>query len=391
MKTLKDIQSTLKSRFRRSKFEWLEQYVDEQAFAPLDYKLGVPTQRDASFDIGELESWIHEWKALNIEGVEVIWRTVHWSWLGGERLVPDRLSIKSIEAFLNLMDPTQETLQLWQRAQVRVARMKSLDLTNAARSMAGLGMSLLDDDDDEFERVIVVGRWLLAHYPANCFVREIPVEGVDTKWLERHRRVVTVIVTSESKHFFTAPNLFEAWGFKKVPSTVRVRHAHCFISEIPAEDLVQLPASILVKRKPKAVVIVENLQTGLSIDVPEDIPIFMGLGFGLEALKDVHWLKNVPIFYFGDLDVHGLAILSALREQFKQAKSFLMDSETFEKWERFAIEDPTKNIPFVLPNLGDNERDLFERLVTNRLRLEQERIPLRVINQAIQSLTASIK
>lgn len=391
MKTLKDIQSTLKSRFRRSKFEWLEQYVDEQAFAPLDYKLGVPTQRDASFDIGELESWIHEWKALNIEGVEVIWRTVHWSWLGGERLVPDRLSIKSIEAFLNLMDPTQETLQLWQRAQVRVARMKSLDLTNAARSMAGLGMSLLDDDDDEFERVIGVGRWLLAHYPANCFVREIPVEGVDTKWLERHRRVVTVIVTSESKHFFTAPNLFEAWGFKKVPSTVRVRHAHCFISEIPAEDLVQLPASILVKRKPKAVVIVENLQTGLSIDVPEDIPIFMGLGFGLEALKDVHWLKNVPIFYFGDLDVHGLAILSALREQFKQAKSFLMDSETFEKWERFAIEDPTKNIPFVLPNLGDNERDLFERLVTNRLRLEQERIPLRVINQAIQSLTASIK
>lgn len=391
MKTLKDIQSTLKSRFRRSKFEWLEQYVDEQAFAPLDYKLGVPTQRDASFDIGELESWIHEWKALNIEGVEVIWRTVHWSWLGGERLVPDRLSIKSIEAFLNLMDPTQETLQLWQRAQVRVARMKSLDLTNAARSMAGLGMSLLDDDDDEFERVIGVGRWLLAHYPANCFVREIPVEGVDTKWLERHRRVVTVIVTSESKHFFTAPNLFEAWGFKKVPSTVRVRHAHCFISEIPAEDLVQLPASILVKRKPKAVVIVENLQTGLSIEVPEDVPIFMGLGFGLEALRDVHWLKNVPIFYFGDLDVHGLAILSALREQFKQAKSFLMDSETFEKWERFAIEDPTKNIPLLLPNLGDNERDLFERLVTNRLRLEQERIPLRVINQAIQSLTASIK
>lgn len=391
MKTLMDIQSTLKSRFRRSKFEWLEQYVDGEVFAPLDYKLGVPTQRDASFDIGELESWIHEWKALNIEGVEVIWRTVHWSWLGGERLVPDRLSITSVDAFLKLMDPTQESLQLWHRAQARVTRMKSLDLPNAARSMASLGLSLLDDDNDEFERVIAVGRWLLTHYPAKCFVREIPVEGVDTKWLERHRRVMTVIVTSELKHFFTAPSLFEAWGFKKVPSTVRVRHANCFISGIPAEDLVQLPASILVKRKPKAVVIVENLQTGLSIEVPEDVPIFMGLGFGLEALRDVHWLKNVPIFYFGDLDVHGLAILSALREQFKQAKSFLMDSETFEKWERFAIEDPTKNIPLLLPNLGDNERDLFERLVTNRLRLEQERIPLRVINQAIQSLTASIK
>lgn len=388
MKTLNDIQLILKSRFRRSKFEWLAQYVDDQTFVPLDYKLGVPTQREASIDIGELESWIHQWKALNIEGVEVIWRTVHWSWLGGERLVPDRLSITSIDAFLKLMDPTQESLKLWRRAQARVTRMKSLNLPNAARSMASLGLSLLDDDDDEFERVIGVGRWLLAHYPANCFVREIPVEGVDTKWLERHRRVVTAIVTSESERFFTAPYLLETWGFKKVPSTVRVRHAHCFIPEIPPEELVQLPASILSKRKPKAVVIVENLQTGLSIEVPEDVPIFMGLGFGLEALKEVPWLKMVPIFYFGDLDVHGLAILSALREQFKQSKSFLMDSETFEKWERFAIEDPTKNIPLLLPNLSDSERDLFERLVTNRLRLEQERIPLREINQTIQLLIA---
>lgn len=388
MKTLNDIQLILKSRFRRSKFEWLAQYVDDQTFVPLDYKLGVPTQREASIDIGELESWIHQWKALNIEGVEVIWRTVHWSWLGGERLVPDRLSITSIDAFLKLMDPTQESLKLWRRAQARVTRMKSLNLPNAARSMASLGLSLLDDDDDEFERVIAVGRWLLTHYPANCFVREIPVEGVDTKWLERHRRVVTAIVTSESERFFTAPYLLETWGFKKVPSTVRVRHAHCFIPEIPPEELVQLPASILSKRKPKAVVIVENLQTGLSIEVPEDVPIFMGLGFGLEALKEVPWLKMVPIFYFGDLDVHGLAILSALREQFKQSKSFLMDSETFEKWERFAIEDPTKNIPLLLPNLSDSERDLFERLVTNRLRLEQERIPLREINQTIQLLIA---
>lgn len=388
MKTLNDIQLILKSRFRRSKFEWLAQYVTDQAFVPLEYKLGVPTQRDASFDINELESWILQWKSLKVEGVEVIWRTVHWSWLGGERLVPDRLSITSIDAFLKLMDPTQKSLKLWRRAQARVTRMKSLNLPNAARSMASLGLSLLDDDDDEFERVIAVGRWLLTHYPANCFVREIPVEGVDTKWLERHRRVVTAIVTSESERFFTAPCLLETWGFKKVPSTVRVRHAHCFIPEIPPEELVQLPASILSKRKPKAVVIVENLQTGLSIEVPEDVPIFMGLGFGLEALKEVPWLKMVPIFYFGDLDVHGLAILSALREQFKQAKSFLMDSETFEKWERFAIEDPTKNIPLLLPNLSDSERDLFERLVTNRLRLEQERIPLREINQTIQLLIA---
>lgn len=38
MKTLNDIQSTLKSRFRRSKFEWLAQYVDDQTFVPLDYR-----------------------------------------------------------------------------------------------------------------------------------------------------------------------------------------------------------------------------------------------------------------------------------------------------------------------------------------------------------------
>ncbi len=386
MKTISDIQKTLQVRFRRSKFAWLEAYAKEECFSPLEYPLGIPTQRDASMDVRELDRWISQWKNVNIQGAEVLWKTVHWSWMGGERLVPEKLRLESLEGFLTCMDSSGQVLATWRRAQGRIDRMKSLNLSYAAQALAFHGISLLDDTDEEFERLIAVGRWLLAHYPANSFVREIPVEGVDTKWLEKHKRAVTIILTNETEYLFTAANLFDAWGFKKIPATVRVRHAQVFVPGIPPEEMVQLPASILRKSKPRALVVIENIQTGLSIDVPEDVPVLMGMGFGLDILKDIPWLKNVPIYYFGDLDVHGVAILSNLRRNFSHVKSFLMDLETFEHWKSFAVNDPTKNVPLILSKLNKSEQELFKVLFETSLRLEQERIPLEVINQAVMKI-----
>ena len=90
-----------------------------------------------------------------------------------------------------------------------------------------------------------------------------------------------------------------------------------------------LPAEVLNLRTPKAVVIVENIQTGLSIAVPHDIPVLMGMGYGFEVLSQVSWLQDVAVYYFGDLDVHGLDILLAIRTKVPKVQSFEMNLETF--------------------------------------------------------------
>ena len=50
-----------------------------------------------------------------------------------------------------------------------------------------------------------------------------------------------------------------------------------------------------------------------------------GIGNGVSLLRYVPWLGTARITYWGDLDVEGLAILSALRMMFPQAQSVFMD------------------------------------------------------------------
>lgn len=131
--------------------------------------------------------------------------------------------------------------------------------------------------------------------------------------------------------------------------------------------------------------VVENVQTGLAVkDVPEDVPILMGLGFSVRLLSEVPWIREVPIFYFGDLDMHGMAILAAFRKTAPQLRSVLMDVASLEVFKQYSMTDPN------LPNgsgpviaLNPEEAKLYDRLVAENI-LEQERIPLEVFETALK-------
>lgn len=68
---------------------------------------------------------------------------------------------------------------------------------------------------------------------------------------------------------------------------------------------VGLPIKALCELRPRAVCMVENLQTGLSLSLPDDVLIIMGCGFDVTRLGAVPWFSKVPFAYMGDLDVHG--------------------------------------------------------------------------------------
>ncbi len=137
---------------------------------------------------------------------------------------------------------------------------------------------------------------------------------------------------------------------------------------------------------PKRLIIIENLQTGLALtQIPSDTAIILGLGFGVKKLASLSWISSVPIIYFGDLDKHGLRILSMVRGVAPQIQSVLTNIETFKKFERFAIDDPTTTIFESEPQyLTPEEHQLYALLTGEGKRLEQERIPLAFIEGEIQ-------
>jgi hypothetical protein len=129
----------------------------------------------------------------------------------------------------------------------------------------------------------------------------------------------------------------------------------------------------------KRVFITENRVNGLSFpDCRESIIVF-GLGYGLERLADIAWMRTVDVQYCGDIDTHGFGILNRLRAHLPHAHSFLMNPDTLHAHRNLWGQEPVdRRYTGDTLLLTQEERALFDDLRLNRLgervRLEQERI-----------------
>ena len=113
--------------------------------------------------------------------------------------------------------------------------------------------------------------------------------------------------------------------------------------------------------------------------------VVFGKGYSASSLQVAKWLYAKKLYYFGDIDVDGLAILSSFRSVFPNTESFCMDLSTMKTYEKLAhyTEQKNKEMP---KNLTQKERELYSYLLQTKkgdatLRLEQERIPIVVLNR----------
>ena len=119
------------------------------------------------------------------------------------------------------------------------------------------------------------------------------------------------------------------------------------------------------------------------------ITIF-GLGYGVELLSDIAWLQDRAIYYWGDIDTHGFAMLDRLRKSYPQTQAFLMDRSTLLAHRPLWGTEPS---PYKgdLTRLRDEERALYDDLHSDRLghgvRLEQERIRFGWLRRMLTEIT----
>ncbi|MEN8260457.1 MAG: DUF2220 domain-containing protein [Pseudomonadota bacterium] len=154
---------------------------------------------------------------------------------------------------------------------------------------------------------------------------------------------------------------------------------------LPLPDFARLNLSV------DTVFITENKVNGLAFPPIPRAAVIFGLGYGIQALADIAWLKIRPMFYWGDIDTHGFAILSQLRGYYPQARSLLMERDTLEAFRHLCVEEEEgKRETRDLPNLTESERTLYRDLVENRLgrhlRLEQERIGFDYLKRSLLGL-----
>ncbi len=137
------------------------------------------------------------------------------------------------------------------------------------------------------------------------------------------------------------------------------------------------------------VFITENEINFLAFPEVLDAMVIFGAGYGFDNLASATWLKQKRIYYWGDIDTHGFAILNQLRGFFPDAISFLMDRRTLlDHRPLWGVEAQPEAAHLV--RLNAEESALYEQLRHNhwgdRVRLEQERIGFDFLRDVLRRL-----
>jgi len=256
---------------------------------------------------------------------------------------------------------------------------------------------------DRWQELLSVCAYFKQNTKPNLYIRELPIK-VHTKFIENNKGILlellNVILPSESiNHEFTTAKDFEKrFGLKFNQGQIRIRVLDKSISDKYLSGLTDIAVTeeefCSFQIPCEKVFILENktnfsnLMNFLTLPQMENTIGIFGSGFKVGNLKTALWVADKEIFYWGDIDTHGLQILSQIRGYFKQAKSIMMDFDTLNTFkDDWSKGEPTTT--YTLPNLTSEEQELFAFVKAEDIRLEQEKISqvyvLKVINKLYET------
>jgi hypothetical protein len=231
--------------------------------------------------------------------------------------------------------------------------------------------------------------WLRQHPNAgNWTLRQLPVPGMHTKWLDTHgallRDVAGRDVRDEVRPRLTVMHL--TYVDPHHATSGRRRHDAWTTGDV--HDIAY---------QPRVVLVVENRDSRLWFPPVSDTIVVEGGGKAAAALlANVPWIRSADhVFYWGDIDADGYGILDHFRATLavpapdgapaKPVTSILMDATDLHHYSLHGVNhdkagQPIKPSPALLPHLTEAETLAYNTIATAGptpfRRIEQEAIPL---------------
>jgi hypothetical protein len=290
------------------------------------------------------------------------------------------------------------------------ARLTTLQRHFPKADFTGVVRVITDLDAEDYERLDAAVAWLQVNPTSGMLLRQLPIEGIDTKWLARHSRLVLGLLGDdnaavEADEVATGPEavsrrraLHRRLGLRMPPELIQIA-VLCPALRRQVGGMRHFAASTDDLNRwtetPPTVVIMENKETGYAItDDHPGVVVLHGEGFDVTSYGRIGWVREAQIvIYWGDIDLPGLHFLNDLRAQDIPACSVLMDMTTLDRFRHLAV-DGAALARTAVPNLTTDEHALYAVLAEHArshpqgLLLEQERIPW---VHAYEALCAAIK
>ncbi len=369
MKSPEQIRSALRTRWQSQWGSWL----GDGGEWPLRLALGAPSESIARAHWDNFRDWIAGWR--NFQHGHVSFALRRWPSLGVQE-VPTHVTFSNPASIAAVLGSSESSL--WETAVSRFQERRGAwpECENALRNIANWMASASPDD---FRRFVSVVDWLTSNPDSGLWLRQLPVPGLDTKWVEAntapfHQVLPSRLGRESGQPFVSLAGLASDSPRRRIlllDPTLRSALADLRDITLSIDSLASLKLPV------RRVIVVENLQTALAFDDLPGSMLFFGAGFAVAELRRIPWLTHVPILYWGDIDSAGFAILHTLRQAHPHATSVLMDEETLLRHRPLWSHDQSR--PGVhLDSLREEEAMVYRKLASGAygpaVRLEQERV-----------------
>ena len=364
---VKDIYLKLQKVYNKG--DIFKNYIEDNGLFPMKIRLKKVQEKDIRGNYSVLLFQIENLKKseLVIEYKEFEFKRL------GKQTLPVAAIVKDVEHFCKILDNQayyDRFIENYHKVILKYPNLKEMILK---KPMIILEYSL------DWDKLFLIVDFFIINQNSDIYIREISLKSIDTKYIEKHLKILDMLLSNIlKKDLLKSVNDF---AFEKKYNLLypmpqvrfRILDENNYIQGLSDITLCINEFEKLSLRC-KKVYIVENKITTLAFPKSKDSIVIFGSGYKVGILKNIKWLQNKEIYYWGDIDTDGFAILSQIRGYFPKIKSIFMNKDIFDKFNKFVVEyDNNKITNKILQHLTDEEFELYENLYNKRL--EQERLP----------------
>ena len=214
-------------------------------------------------------------------------------------------------------------------------------------------------------------------------LRTLSLENIDTKFFERHARLITKLLDTRFE------DEVSAIGLEMFLDALQEGDHWLLVIDLDGSQLPFNKQRVSTKELARTnlpgrhLLIVENERCQHQLPVLKNTIAVLGAGFDLDWTNNPNFTTK-HIGYWGDIDTWGLQCLSKARAHLPHLQTLMMNEEVYNAHLALAVCEPVAAGQDVPDTLSAAESALYNKLLTSDAgRLEQEFLPDSLVQQTV--------
>ena len=330
---------------------------------------------------GDLLPLYQQSKAVKAKSYSVDWKNKIIN--GSKQQVPQKIYFETLEDFLSFAGKSAAYEKITQSRQLILSQFPLLE------HWINENLALVLNNFEHWTEILKVCRYFYENAPPHSyFIRELPIT-IHSKFIENNTSLLKKLLDQllpddwrnlnendfAGRYFLKRVNIYTQIRVLDDDLKPHLGYDECTLTLEDAAWLEWLPEKVFI---------IENQISYLTFPKVKNAVTIFGEGFKSRLSRDIPWLGKTNLYCWFDLDAAGFEMLNMIRQHYPAASSFLMDEDTYYKHQQFSGYNATRKK--TLTNLSVDEQNLYQFLVSNNKRLEQEKIPQQYVINSINKL-----